>query len=102
MLEQIVLTVNNWLIGGTAIAAMGAFFWGMISMVFSPCNMASIPIIIAYVGGQEKLVQTRQAGFYSLAFIFGLFITIALIGVICALLGRMLGDVGITGRSRSD
>ncbi len=94
MLEQIVLTVNNWLIGGTAIAAVGAFFWGMISMVFSPCNMASIPIIIAYVGGQEKLVKTRQAGFYSLAFIFGLFITIAVIGVICALLGRMLGDVG--------
>jgi cytochrome c-type biogenesis protein len=24
----------------------------------------------------------------------GLFITIALIGIICALLGRMLGDVG--------
>lgn len=29
-----------------------------------------------------------------MAFTFGLFITIALIGIICALLGRMLGDVG--------
>jgi cytochrome c-type biogenesis protein len=94
MLENIFLTVNAWLSGGTFIAALGAFFWGMISMVFSPCNMASIPIIIAYVGGQEKLVKTRQAGFYSLSFISGLFITIALIGVICAILGRMLGDVG--------
>ncbi|MHB8842801.1 MAG: cytochrome c biogenesis CcdA family protein [Candidatus Aquicultor sp.] len=68
--------------------------WGIISMVLSPCNMASIPLIIAYVGGQEKLVRARQAGYYSLAFISGLFITITLIGVICALLGRMLGDIG--------
>jgi cytochrome c-type biogenesis protein len=95
MLENIFLTVNDWLIGGTVIAALGAFAWGMISMVFSPCNMATIPIIIAYVGGQDKLVQARQASYYSLAFTFGLFITIALIGVICALLGRMLGDVGL-------
>ena len=29
------------------------------------------------------------------AFTLGLFITIALIGIICAWLGRMLGDVGI-------
>ena len=29
-----------------------------------------------------------------MAFTLGLFITIALIGIICALLGRMLGDVG--------
>jgi cytochrome c-type biogenesis protein len=94
MLETIFLTVNNWLIGGTVIAALGAFFWGMISVLFSPCHLASFPLIVAYVGGQEKMVQTRQAGYYSLVFTSGLFITIALIGVICALLGRMLGDIG--------
>jgi len=94
MMETIFLTVNDWLIGGTVIAALGAFLWGMISVVFSPCHLASIPLIVAYVGGQEKMIQTRQAGYYSVAFTTGLFITIALIGVICALLGRMLGDVG--------
>ena len=94
MLENIFLTVNDWLVGGTVIAALGAFFWGMISVVFSPCHLASFPLIVAYVGGQEKMVQSRQAGYYSLAFTFGLFITIALIGIICALLGRMLGDIG--------
>ena len=76
------------------IAALGAFFWGMISVVFSPCHLASIPLIVAYVGGQEKTVRARQAGYYSVAFTSGLFITIALIGIICSLLGRMLGDVG--------
>jgi cytochrome c-type biogenesis protein len=94
MLENIFLTVNEWLIAGTTIAALGAFFWGMISVVFSPCHLASIPLIVAYVGGQEKMVQARQAGIYSVAFTSGLFITIAVIGIICSLLGRMLGDVG--------
>ena len=67
---------------------------GVISVLFSPCHLASIPLIVGYVGGQEKMVQPKQAGIYSILFTTGLFITIALIGIACALLGRMLGDVG--------
>jgi cytochrome c-type biogenesis protein len=93
MLESIFVTVNEWIVGGTAIAALGCFLWGMISVVFSPCHLASIPLIVAYVGGQQQLLKPREAGFYSVAFSSGLFITIALVGIICALLGRMLGDV---------
>jgi len=94
MLEAFFLTVNEWIAGGAAIAALGCFIWGMVSVVFSPCHLASIPLIVAYVGGQETLLKPRQAAFYSVAFTVGLFITIAVIGIICALLGRMLGDVG--------
>lgn len=94
MLDPFFLTVNQWMTGGLMIAAAGSFLWGMISVLFSPCHLASIPLIIGYVGGQEKMVRPRQAGVYSALFTFGLFLTIALIGIICALLGRMLGDVG--------
>lgn len=94
MLESFFLIVNEWIASGTAIAAAGCFIWGMISVVFSPCHLASIPLIVAYVGGQETLLKPRQAAHYSIAFTVGLFITITLIGIICALLGRMLGDVG--------
>jgi len=94
MLETIFLTINEWIAGGTAIAALGCFVWGMISVVFSPCHLASIPLIVAYVGGQEQAVNPKQAGIYSVVFTTGLFITIALIGIVCAFLGRMLGDVG--------
>ena len=80
--------------GGIAIAAAGCFLWGVISVLFSPCHLASIPLIVGYVGGQEKMLQPKQAGIYSILFTTGLFITIALIGIACALLGRMLGDVG--------
>jgi len=89
------ITVNQWMTGGTMLAALGCFIWGLVSVLLSPCHLASIPLIIAYVGGQEKAVQPRQAGVYALLFSTGLFITIAVIGVVCALLGRMMGDVGI-------
>jgi cytochrome c-type biogenesis protein len=94
VIETFFLTVNEWMAGGTAIAALGCFLWGMISVVFSPCHLASIPLIVAYVGGQQKILKPKEAAYYSASFTIGLFITIALIGVICALLGRMLGDVG--------
>jgi cytochrome c-type biogenesis protein len=94
MLETFFLTVNEWIVGGTAIAAVGCFVWGMISVLFSPCHLASIPLIIAYVGGQQQALKPRQAGLYAAAFTLGLFITIAVIGIVCAMLGRMLGDVG--------
>ncbi len=94
MIESFFLMVNDWIAGGTAIAALGCFMWGMISVLFSPCHLASIPLIVAYVGGQHRVLSPREAGFYSALFTLGLFITIAVIGIVCALLGRMLGDVG--------
>jgi cytochrome c-type biogenesis protein len=94
MLQSVFLTINEWIAGGTAIAGLGCFLWGIVSVLFSPCHLASIPLIVAYVGGQQRTLKPREAGFYSVAFTSGLFITIALIGIICALLGRMLGYVG--------
>ncbi|MGD9731503.1 MAG: cytochrome c biogenesis CcdA family protein [Desulfamplus sp.] len=94
MLDSLFITINQWMSGGIAIAAIGCFLWGMVSVMLSPCHLASIPLIIAYVGGQDKAVNPKQAGVYAGAFTIGLFITIALVGIICAMLGRMLGDVG--------
>jgi cytochrome c-type biogenesis protein len=95
MMETLMLTVNEWMGSGFAIALIGCFVWGMISVMLSPCHLASIPLIVAYVGGQETSVQPKKAVWYSAAFTLGLFITIAIVGIICALLGRMLGDVSV-------
>ena len=94
MLESFFVTVNQWIAGGTAVAAAGCFLWGVISVLLSPCHLASIPLIIAYVGGQQKVLKPREAGYYAAFFTLGLFLTIAGIGVVCALMGRMLGDIG--------
>ena len=82
------MTAGSWY------AAIGSFSWGMISVLFSPCHLASIPLIVAYVAGQETAVNPKKAGWFAGAFTLGLFITIALIGLICTWLGRMLGDIG--------
>jgi cytochrome c-type biogenesis protein len=93
-MESFFLMVNEWMTDAPVWAALGSFLWGMVSVLFSPCHLASIPLIVAYVGGQERLLQPREAAGYAAVFTAGLFITIALIGMICALLGRMLGDIG--------
>lgn len=93
-MDQVFLTVNSWMGQGLLLGALGCFLWGMVSVLFSPCHLASIPLIIGYVGGQNHLVEGRRATLYAVVFTIGLFITIAVIGVVCSLLGRMLGDVG--------
>ena len=82
------------MMAGTALAALGCFLWGIISVALSPCHIASIPLIITYVAGQDKVLKAKHAAYYSVVFTIGLFITIALVGIICSLLGRMLGEVG--------
>jgi len=94
VLNQFLQTVNHWITSGASIAAAGCFIWGMVSVVLSPCHMASIPLIMTYVAGQDRAIKTRSAALYALAFTGGLFITIALVGITCSLLGRMLGDIG--------
>ena len=79
---------------GILLGGLGCFLWGMVSVLFSPCHLASIPLIIGYVGGQNQLIEGRKATLYAIVFTTGLFITIAVVGFICSLLGRMLGDVG--------
>jgi cytochrome c-type biogenesis protein len=61
MLEAFFVTVNEWMAGGTIIAAAGCFLWGVISVLFSPCHLASIPLIVAYVGGQQQILKPREA-----------------------------------------
>jgi cytochrome c-type biogenesis protein len=93
-MDQVLILIHGWMGSGVGLAAVGCFLWGVVSVLFSPCHLASIPLIVGYVAGQDRLVQGRQAAMYAGLFTSGLFLTIAAIGVICALLGRMLGDVG--------
>ena len=95
MLDSFLLMVNTWMTSASAIAFIGCFLWGLVSVVFSPCHLASIPLIVAYVAGQETAVNPKRASIYAGAFTIGLFVTIALVGVVCAWLGRLLGDVGL-------
>jgi len=81
----------------TPIVASGAaIIWGILSIILSPCHLASIPLIIGFIDGQGR-VPTRRAFLLSTLFAVGILISIALIGGITAVLGRMMGDLGAWG-----
>ena len=94
-MDQIFLAINSWMSQGLLLGALGCFLWGMVSVLFSPCHLASIPLLVGYVAGQDQAVEGRRAALYAVVFTLGLFVTIAAIGVVCTLLGRMLGG-GLT------
>ena len=78
------------------IAIFAAFTWGVLSIILSPCHLASIPLIIGFIDEQGRISPWR-AFRISVLFALGILITIAAIGVVTALLGRMMGDVGAWG-----
>jgi cytochrome c-type biogenesis protein len=82
--------------GSPDLALGAAFAWGVLSIILSPCHLASIPLIVAFIGRQGR-TSTWQAFLTASLFSSGILITIALIGVITALAGRMLGDIGSWG-----
>jgi cytochrome c-type biogenesis protein len=82
--------------GAPAIALGAAVAWGILSVVLSPCHLASIPLIVGFVSGQGA-TTVRRAFALSLVFASGILATIAAIGVATALAGRMMGDVGRVG-----
>jgi cytochrome c-type biogenesis protein len=91
---QDLLTHLTHAIEGTpAIALSAAVLWGIFSILLSPCHLASIPLIVGFVG-EQGTITTRRAFLLSLLFATGILVTIAIIGILTASAGRMLGDLG--------
>jgi cytochrome c-type biogenesis protein len=95
-----ILAIFEWLSNSMQssliIALTASLLWGMLSILLSPCHLASIPLIIAFIGEQGKM-STKRAFWLAASFSLGILTTIATIGLITGLLGRMLGDIGSYG-----
>ncbi len=78
------------------IAIAASFIWGILSILLSPCHLASIPLIVGFIDEQGK-ISTKRAFWISTLFAVGILITIGAIGAITAAAGRMMGDVGKYG-----
>lgn len=77
---------NPWL-------AILAVFVGGATTASNPCVLAMIPLLMSIVAGAKDTSLKRSLGFSAL-FVLGLSITFTILGLISALMGRMLGDVG--------
>jgi len=92
-MESLFIALTQAVTGTPLIALSAALAWGVLSVVLSPCHLASIPLIVGFIDGQGKMT-TRRAFVISNLFAVGILITIALIGVATAAAGRMMGDLG--------
>ena len=95
-MEQLFTTLSHAVEGSAAIALGASFVWGILSIILSPCHLASIPLIVGFISGQGRVSPARASGIATL-FAVGILITIAAIGAITAAAGRMMGDVGRWG-----
>lgn len=95
-MEEVFTQLSHAVEGQPAIALLAAAVWGVLSIVLSPCHLASIPLIVGFISEQGQ-VTAKRAFWTATLFAVGILSTIAAIGVITAAAGRMLGDVGRYG-----
>ncbi|HBN07757.1 MAG TPA: cytochrome C biogenesis protein [Cyanobacteria bacterium UBA8530] len=92
-MEQLFIALTAAVDGTPSIALAAALAWGVLSILLSPCHLASIPLIVGFIGNQREM--TRKKAFWTASlFALGILVTIALIGIVTAGLGRMMGDIG--------
>ena len=96
MIEELFNILYNAMMGSVWLALFSSFVWGVLSILLSPCHLSSIPIVVGYIASQGKISVERTFNI-SLIFSLGILITIGLIGVITASLGRLMGDIGVYG-----
>lgn len=75
------------------IAPFASFLGGVLT-ASNPCVLVMIPLAMAYVGGYGDARSWRYNLSLSLVFVAGLSITFAVLGLIAAFMGSLLGDLG--------
>ena len=95
-METLFIRLTDAMNGAPLVALVAAFTWGVLSIVLSPCHLASIPLFVGYLQGGGAVTPRRAAGL-SILFALGILGSIALIGALTAAAGRMLGDLGSWG-----
>jgi len=95
-MEQLFTALSRAVEGSVGLALSAAFVWGVLSILLSPCHLASIPLIVGFIDQQGR-ITTRRALTISLLFSVGILLTIGVIGAMTAAAGRMMGDVGRWG-----
>ncbi len=96
MIEDLFTVLYNAMNGSVLLALMASFSWVVLSILLSPCHLSSIPLVVGYIASQGQISIGRTFNI-SIVFSLGILITIGLIGVVTAYLGRLMGDVGVYG-----
>ncbi len=93
-METLINHLSQSLAKNPLLAYLGVFLGGILSSS-SPCVLATIPLVIGYVGGYSE-GNRRKALLYSLAFILGLSLTFTVLGAIASVIGGLFGIISRT------
>jgi cytochrome c-type biogenesis protein len=96
-MDSLFTSLTEAMYGSFSLALLASFVWGILSIVLSPCHLSSIPLIIGFLTSQGEK-KTSHGLLLAFIFAFGIFISIIVIGIITAALGRIMGDVGPYGK----
>lgn len=96
MIWDVMDKMSMMLYAGTWLALAGSLLWGIASVVLSPCHLSSIPLVMGFVAKESRGTQGR-ALLLSIVFTLGIMVSMLVLGLITAALGRLLGDVGSWG-----
>jgi cytochrome c biogenesis protein CcdA len=69
--------LNDLLASGGLAAFLGAFLGGLLTAL-NPCVLATIPLIVGFVGGQKELT-VRKSFLYTMIFVVGFCLNLALL-----------------------
>jgi cytochrome c-type biogenesis protein len=95
-MQELFTTLTHAVESTPLMAIAASFVWGILSILLSPCHLASIPLIVGFIDEQGR-ISTKRAFLISTLFAVGILITIGSIGAITAAAGRMMGDIGKYG-----
>ncbi|MEH2306333.1 cytochrome c biogenesis protein CcdA [Nostoc sp.] len=93
-LEQFANSLVSNQLAHLSVVSVGIIFGAGLLTSLTPCMLSMLPITIGYIGGYEAK-NRLQAAAQSTWFAFGLATTLAGMGIIAALVGKVYGQVGI-------
>lgn len=96
MIDNIFEYFTNAFSYGFGFSLLASFAWGILSIILSPCHLSSIPLVIGFLTTRQE-TNTKKTILLSTVFATGILLTIIVIGIITALTGHILGDIGKTG-----
>ena len=59
-MESLFQTLTHAVEGSATFALGAAFAWGVLSLVLSPCHLASIPLIVGFIDEQGRISTRRE------------------------------------------
>ncbi|HLO89238.1 MAG TPA: cytochrome c biogenesis protein CcdA [Nostocaceae cyanobacterium] len=92
-LEQFANSVVSQQLTHLTIFSVGIIFTAGLLTSLTPCMLSMLPITVGYIGGYEAKSRF-QAAAQSTWFALGLATTLAVMGIIAALVGKVYGQIG--------